>query len=1193
MKKLFYSFITFFIVIIIALVVVANSSWVIKTAADKFAPDYKISYDDITGNVFTGIKILGLKYDNKLLSKKVKFSWNPSKILYKRLAINELSVYELDVNVVKGVIASFSSTEDNSSVSKESTPLPIVLLVDKIHLDLKPFKDQGVEFIATNLDLEDIQYANDDVSLGSLLVDVKTDISNIKILASLEDGKVEVELLEVKEIDSVNIEKIFLSKNENNISEDIKEPEIKETSVKSEEINPLIPTKVSVKKIIATLKSRSYKTAQIDKLELLLNDLTIDTLKIINSKKNAFNINKYTLNIQSDLLQVDILGNIVDSIVTLNHININKVDTLALQELFKSDSNESNITVTDEVVATKSSKEPNNFIPTKVILKKFHADILPSTYEPVNILDFVFDLKDVEFDVQKLLLTNGIVSFYGKTDLVDIEHKSKINNNRLLGDIVINPKKYLFEKFKLPIREDAIEKIVVNLDASDKKVVVNLNLAAKELLVTAKDLNSTESNSSKPFNLDLDKLESNIVYIVENNILDANTDILITTPYAKDISITNRFKMDENISYNGKVKIDKLMGFDEKLLKPLNNFLLNYSGDLSSIIVDISSESLIGKFLSSDFKKGKFYLETKAKIELDKILTLPGELNGSKVGIAVDIPLDFENIMPIKAKANINSNISNIDVDLIYGDTIEAKITSNIPKNSLLINFDKNVHWNTLSPLVVNASMEGNSTKLNITSKALSSDIKYLLDSGAVDGNIKLAGLITSIKGSSKEKININTDVNSIGSLMNSIKSLYTLKDLPPIEGALSLSAEILNLEQINLLFSSPKIIYHSDRKTDMILNDTKLVLSVDKSKVQLKSYSITYDDMKLFSTKPSIVNMKDNSVEIAQLWLNDQLKITGKYDLTDKKGEIFTNASKLEILHKIIDINSGIDVKTLLNKERTTIKGKIVILGGDIHYDLGTKSYPSDSDIIIVQDMKEDESSPFMDNLDVLIDVNTKEPLIYKKGPIDIKIRADLNIFKAVKSDILVLGEAIIEKGGSYTFEGKKFVLDKSNIYFTGDPNKPILDISVLYQSFNYLITIDVTGTPAMPNITFSSVPSLSREQILSIILFDSEDGAGTNSGEDMMKMMGGAMAKSALSNMGIKLDHIAVGTDGSMEVGKKLTDKIMVTYLNDEMPQVKVKYLHSPRLDSEISADEESQAYDIVYKRDFSEDDIVIFGR
>jgi len=62
---------------------------------------------------------------------------------------------------------------------------------------------------------------------------------------------------------------------------------------------------------------------------------------------------------------------------------------------------------------------------------------------------------------------------------------------------------------------------------------------------------------------------------------------------------------------------------------------------------------------------------------------------------------------------------------------------------------------------------------------------------------------------------------------------------------------------------------------------------------------------------------------------------------------------------------------------------------------------------------------------------------------------------------------------------------------------------------------------------------------------------------------------------------------------VGKKLTDKITFIYINDEIPQVRVKYQHGPRLESVISADEESQAYDIVYKRDFSDDDIMIFGR
>ena len=83
--------------------------------------------------------------------------------------------------------------------------------------------------------------------------------------------------------------------------------------------------------------------------------------------------------------------------------------------------------------------------------------------------------------------------------------------------------------------------------------------------------------------------------------------------------------------------------------------------------------------------------------------------------------------------------------------------------------------------------------------------------------------------------------------------------------------------------------------------------------------------------------------------------------------------------------------------------------------------------------------------------------------------------------------------------------------------------------------------------------------------------------------------MAKSALSNMGIKLDHLVLGEGNSVEVGKKLTNDITIIYVNDEVSKVKLKYEHGPRLESVFGMSEESQSYDIVYKRDFSDEDIV----
>ncbi len=296
---------------------------------------------------------------------------------------------------------------------------------------------------------------------------------------------------------------------------------------------------------------------------------------------------------------------------------------------------------------------------------------------------------------------------------------------------------------------------------------------------------------------------------------------------------------------------------------------------------------------------------------------------------------------------------------------------------------------------------------------------------------------------------------------------------------------------------------------------------------------------MKIFSTKPSLIKIKENNIEISELWLNDQLKVVGKYNLDKAEGNISADANTFHIAHKLIDLDTALQVKVLRDKEKTSLKGKVVLLGGDVHYDLGTKTYPSDSDIVIVQEMKKEEASVFMDNLSMLISVSTKKPLKYKNGPIDIQASVKLDIHKYEYSEPIVLGGIKIHKGGSYTFEGKKFVLDRSKIYFTGNLNKPLLDISIKYKSLNHLITISVSGTPATPNIIFSSVPTLSREAILSVILFDSEGGAGTNSADDMMKMMGGAMAKAALSDMGIKLDHLMIGSDGSIEVGKKLQIK------------------------------------------------------
>jgi translocation and assembly module TamB len=282
-----------------------------------------------------------------------------------------------------------------------------------------------------------------------------------------------------------------------------------------------------------------------------------------------------------------------------------------------------------------------------------------------------------------------------------------------------------------------------------------------------------------------------------------------------------------------------------------------------------------------------------------------------------------------------------------------------------------------------------------------------------------------------------------------------------------------------------------------------------------------------------------------------------------------------------LVDLDSKIDIKAVLDTNETDVHGEVILLGGRIHYDTSQKSFASDSDIIIVQDIKKKDESSFMNTLSTSIHIKTENPLIYNEGEVDTKANVDLVVYKVKHGELVLLGTLELLAGGSYTIHGKRFVLDKSYVYFTGKPDRPLIDASVKYKSARHLITITVTGTADTPKIEFSSKPSLTKEQILSVILFDSEGGSKANDADNMMKMMGGTIARTALSDMGIKFDHLTL-TDKGLEVGKQLTDKILAL-LNTVASAVKLKYIHTENIESVMSFGAESQSYDIIYRREF----------
>ena len=1063
-NRIFYSIALLLIVAIILIIVATNSSWVIDKAAKRFAPEYGISYSSISGNIFNGVTITNLAYQDKKLCSDMTFRWNPVLLLDAKLYIDKLILKDINKTAIEYMIAGFATddntTEDNTSSSDDTnSSFKLSVIVNQAYLSALSFSIDGIDINQSDINATLLTYKDSKIGFKEFDVSINSNLAKLRLISNWQKDKLLISKLDITKIDTTSIMKL----SENNTSSD-------ENS--SQDTNDSI-----------------YKA-----------------------------------------LQTPLIPNLVE-------------------------------------------------------IKQSHIDMLPTVYKPVVLDDMQLDISDMSIEPKKQLIKKSKFDLAIKTNLSHIKHKGVIIDNKYMGHMDLKATNHLFELYKLPVRKGAIGDVYVDFDINKTSFKATILSSAKQILQTK------DSNGTKEFNMDIPKLQSDISYNFKNSHINAKSIVWISTPYAKDINITNDFIMDNHISYSGDIYINKITNLDKNITDLVKNLKLTYKGTTNLAHIDINSSKIQGYVDTKDMRHIVSHLQTNDYILLKHLVSLPPKLKKAKAKVTIDVPLDLNHTENITAKAKIVSNLVDMDSDINYSSKhIKALSKITLPKNSLLSDIDKNLKIQNIVPMDVSVDIADSIKDITIDSKAINA--KAHLNDKKIDAQVSISTLKTYIKGILDGKIDVDTKISSIQNLNQTIQSVYKLNDIPNIDGDLSLNLNIDKLKDVKLNLSSNEISIKDKDKTTKI-NDIALQLAKKDDKIVLNSYHASYDKLEIFATKPSIVDLQDTNVLISSFWINDKLLLNGNYDTKKAQGEIKALAKMLHISHELIDLDSDIDITTTIEDEQINVDGEIVLEGGDIHYDVNKKTFASDDDIIILQHQKKKKDVQ-KDNLNINLQISSKKPLVLNQNGVNMKADVDLMINKQGGSDPMMVGAIELQKGGVYMFEDKRFVLDKSYIYFTGDINKPYLDITVKYKSINYLIKIMVSGTPDMPVISFSSQPQLSKEQILSVILFDSEEAAGNKSGEDMMRMMGGAMAKSALSSMGVKLDHLVIGEGNSIEVGKKIAPKTTVIYISGEVPIVKVKYEHTNHLESVISASEKSQSYDIVYKNDYEDaKDIIFMGK
>ena len=1116
------------------------------------------------------------------------------------LDVNFLAVEDLDLTRLQTLLKRIGMLEEEGSSTGKKTDqnattevsesigedifLPRKIHAGKLWVTLKPyhldkiFRLEWAQVEGTELavDLEKSRLTG-----GKIRTDLSTDLGNARLRLVIDEGRV---TLKEGVVDSVDLQKILAlgsSSEESNCttrvtSEEKKAEESGMAVMEPLDRIPFVPSMAVVEQLRVELKPG--KMGGIDYRDSIVKLRNVEA----DLHKNRVKAKAMEAYLDTPLAHLYLDAGIDDGAIRIRHLDVGDVDLEALTRLGDGDRNGSTEKSGPAKVAGCESKKSQKgitlpFVPSIVELEEGRAVLKPFALDPLQLDRATATLQRLRIDLTKLLVSRGVVKIDLRSNLAKAEIEGAVKDNTLAFDgkkgNEIRLEKALFEKFGLPLRAEAFSPVRFSGNANEKEVDLKLAFSGRRIL--------TDRNAS--FNVDINSSVTTARFTFADGKFSVEHRSRVAVPQAPDITLSGRlFEEEGAIRYSGKLDAGRIKLGNPKIEKMLGTPRIDFEGDLSSVQAKLDAGLFGGKFVSPDFKKGKLELGTKKPLMPANYVKMPKKLGKAAVEFKLITPIDFAKPLPLDTNLTLRSNLANIDGDIHYDGNLSINLLTRFPKKSLLSDFDPKLRLSALDPLRLFVKQKGERWNLVIKNKKIGAAVDYALDSDRVAGVLTVAGTKIKIEGEPRKVIAATVKSPSVKQLISGVTDIYKV-EMPRFDGDVALTLKIDKLSSVTLELRSKQFVPDDTARIKSPLKNIQLLLGADLNKQSLivKKYQLETAGMKLFATKPSIVKLQKDRIVLEAFWLNDSLKLNGYYDLKKAKGEVTGKAARFKVDHENAKLDASIDLKAKISGEKVEAKGKVIILGGKVMYDIEAKHYATDEDIVIVQHRKKDEESFFRKNVQLNLYIETKKPLLFKQKDVYVELRPQLSIIKGFGGDLQLMGSVPLAKGGYYTFEGKRFVLQPSSVNFTGKPTQPLLDINLVYRRYSRTVYITVSGMATEPNLNFSSDPYMTRDQILSFILFDTVD-SGENAG-DMLTMVGGGIAKSILGNIGLKVDTLIVTSEG-FEVGKKITDKITVLYDQKSVdPKVIVRVQHSKRTETDISIGSESQSVDIIYKKEF----------
>lgn len=922
---------------------------------------------------------------------------------------------------------------------------------------------------------------------------------------------------------------------------------------------------VEISELVFSARPFKRGDLNVSRIELQANDIKGDLQHV--------DVGFFSFLTESDYADITALGKIENGALSFEKLWLAEIDIPKIIALIK------------KIAAATETKKAQS---GEKLIKSMHVTDLivytkPLHYRHYDIKNWSLTIRDLYTEDMKIFDAKHVF-LDATTNMWRLSSSGRIDDNRLYteADVILNDS--YFKRFVPFFDHRSINPLKLYLTVDREGINGKLHAASKNLLIS----------KHQSLKVAVPRLDAHVTFDFHALKMAGEVDADLTSLYTPRSRLRSHIYFDKTarFHYDGNLSIPLFAALPKTVLPLLADSNISFVGDQKHVTATLKSRHLSGRYSGTTYRKANLELHTDTvtpeMIALDTAI-LPKE---TKLHADARMPIDFSHFFPLQPRFLLQSSLADINGSArirrdkrVTLEGIATQSSENLLKERL-----PRLNQRHIFPLKIGLTFAKKEGMLHLQNAIMALHATHRFDSNLSDINVSLEGQSLQIHGDIRNQCTLQMHTPSLRELQISMQKLYRFEALP-MDGDLDINATLHALSHIEGHIGGKWFIY--EYKPNHFLFAEKIDIDADYQNrtLTIARYSFnTYldRDRRFFATKPSIAIFDKGRFKLTRLWINDGVSLRGHYRFDTQRGRFFATATNYH--YNDLEGNFHFDTKLeiLLTPKNTDIEGDIKIKGGTITYQHRREHSVQDDDIIIIQEQKRHVKEE--DRLSLDISIVTTKPIYYKIPNTQVKLDADLKIWKEVAKPLELLG-IIRVLGGTHKQSGKEFELESSEIMFGGDPLNPYLNIRAIHRSDPYTIYVTINGQLDAPQINFSASPYLNQSDILSILLFSTTTDELLSGSQDSSKtavsMFGTVFAKEIVKNFGIQLDKLVLTTTEEgrigVELGKKLSKKVTLIYINDIVQTIKIRYKISDHFESDFVFSPDNSGIDLIYKDEY----------